>query len=389
MGKRKAGRTAAVVFLSLIIAVLLTALLWLFWNIGKTRQYQRQLWLGDKYLSELQYEEAELAYKKAIQIDDRRAKPYLMLCSVYGSQAEYKAAEEILEQGLEKIGSTKEEEGTREEMQRLLESYREMSRQQEENDGEPEESEAEELQKEELQKGEVQKEEASLEEADSRKRAYAEVIGQAEAQYGEIGITAVQESVSNSRENKVTGLCFLRLEDFDADGQEELLLVYWSDADSDYIYEIWDWGDNGADLLETGSVYSEVVKESVSAVIVTEYENVPYLVTGSTKHLLTDKGTEPWEPMPMSGDAFVNLIYHGSTQDGGFGAVRNVWCGTDDSADSGFRYEINGEIVTAGEWTEQEKQWQEAMSVYRLEEEHLEELKGAVQEVKEQLQERE
>ena len=70
-----------VLFVALaVVAVLL---------IGKQRkasEYQEQISLGDQYLAELDYENADICYEKAIEIDKKRASAYVNLSMVYISQ---------------------------------------------------------------------------------------------------------------------------------------------------------------------------------------------------------------------------------------------------------------------------------------------------------------
>ena len=56
--------------------------------------------LGDRYLSELDYESAIAAYEAAIEIDPKCEEAYLRLADIYIEREEYEKAAEILEVGL-------------------------------------------------------------------------------------------------------------------------------------------------------------------------------------------------------------------------------------------------------------------------------------------------
>ena len=75
-------------------------------------QYGRQLSLGQRYLNELDYENAIAAYKAAIDIDPRNPDAYQALADVYVAMDDYDSACEILQEGLKETG--------KEELQQLL-----------------------------------------------------------------------------------------------------------------------------------------------------------------------------------------------------------------------------------------------------------------------------
>lgn len=60
------------------------------------REYHNQISLGDKYLGEMDYLNAEICYKSAIDINEKPIKPYMQLSNVYSEQEEYDKAYEIL-----------------------------------------------------------------------------------------------------------------------------------------------------------------------------------------------------------------------------------------------------------------------------------------------------
>lgn len=71
---------------------------------SKATELQEQLDLGNKYLSELDYEQAIVAYEAAIEIDPMSVEAYLGLASVYEAQGNYDKALEVLQQGYDATG---------------------------------------------------------------------------------------------------------------------------------------------------------------------------------------------------------------------------------------------------------------------------------------------
>ncbi len=69
------------------------------------RRLQEQLRLGEKYLTELDYEQAIAAYRAAIEIDPRCEEAYLGLADVYVAKGEPEQAAAVLEAGYEETGS--------------------------------------------------------------------------------------------------------------------------------------------------------------------------------------------------------------------------------------------------------------------------------------------
>ena len=86
------------IFLVLGIALLLTAC-----SKSPKQLLSEQLELGQKYLEELDYDDAIVAYKKAIELDPKVEGAYLNLSWILVQQENYKEAIEILNSGLEMI----------------------------------------------------------------------------------------------------------------------------------------------------------------------------------------------------------------------------------------------------------------------------------------------
>ena len=65
-----------------------------------TNKLTKQLELGRNYLLEENYEQAIVAFTKAIEIDNNNIEAYNMLADIYMAQGKYEEAKKILEQGI-------------------------------------------------------------------------------------------------------------------------------------------------------------------------------------------------------------------------------------------------------------------------------------------------
>lgn len=68
-------------------------------SVQERQAYDDNLASGEKYLEELDYENAEASYLKAIEIDPKQERPYVALAQMYMDQGEIQKAKDILEQG--------------------------------------------------------------------------------------------------------------------------------------------------------------------------------------------------------------------------------------------------------------------------------------------------
>ena len=63
------------------------------------QQIKEQLELGQKYLAELNYEEAVIAFQKVIELDEKNVEAYVGLNQAYSVQNDFENAVEILKKG--------------------------------------------------------------------------------------------------------------------------------------------------------------------------------------------------------------------------------------------------------------------------------------------------
>ena len=89
------------IIISIVILIEMAILVFQITKILNTKKYAEQLSLGDKYLQELDYENAELCYLAAIEINDKNVTPYVSLAQLYMETDRYDEAYEILEQAEE------------------------------------------------------------------------------------------------------------------------------------------------------------------------------------------------------------------------------------------------------------------------------------------------
>ncbi|HIR93843.1 MAG TPA: tetratricopeptide repeat protein [Candidatus Egerieimonas intestinavium] len=97
----KRAKTIMLAVLAVLVVALGAAAGLLGYRISGLRRYQEQLSLGEKYLAELDYENAEICFQKAIEINEKRVASYVRLSVVYVKQQRYSEAREMLEKAAE------------------------------------------------------------------------------------------------------------------------------------------------------------------------------------------------------------------------------------------------------------------------------------------------
>lgn len=83
----------------ILLAAVVMAGVFAFRSYAERRDYENYIAQAEKYLDEMDYESAEAAYMKAIEIDPKQEDPYLGLADVYIAQEDFGKAEKILSQG--------------------------------------------------------------------------------------------------------------------------------------------------------------------------------------------------------------------------------------------------------------------------------------------------
>ncbi len=88
----------------LIVIIIATAAGVILFNSTDTARFRKQLNLGQRYLSEMNYEEAVVAFNQAIEIDPRSVDAYLGLADAYIGLGDEEAALAALKAGYEATG---------------------------------------------------------------------------------------------------------------------------------------------------------------------------------------------------------------------------------------------------------------------------------------------
>ncbi|MDO5520373.1 MAG: tetratricopeptide repeat protein [bacterium] len=93
------GRTLIVIAILIIVILFGGVGTFVVENAKTRREVSKQLSLGDNFLEELNYEQAILAYKKAITIDDKSVETYKKLAVAYKANEEIEKAMDTLRKG--------------------------------------------------------------------------------------------------------------------------------------------------------------------------------------------------------------------------------------------------------------------------------------------------
>lgn len=105
--KKKSGKIIGIVIAAVAaVAIAIVAAMFILPKSAGAKALTEKLDLGAKYLVELNYEQAEVEYLAAIQIDPKCEDAYLGLAEVYVANGDFYKAKEILEEGLQKADNT-------------------------------------------------------------------------------------------------------------------------------------------------------------------------------------------------------------------------------------------------------------------------------------------
>ncbi len=104
--KKKMRTNEKIIFiLSIAILLVIAFICFVIFYNQPFQRLKRNLALGDKYLDALEYDEAVLAYRLALEIDPKSKAAYIGLADAYIGLDDYDMAHEIIEQGIEVIGT--------------------------------------------------------------------------------------------------------------------------------------------------------------------------------------------------------------------------------------------------------------------------------------------
>lgn len=95
----KKGKIVLIILAVIIVAAGIAAAVIL---NSTTFKYSRQMKLADKYVTEKEFDDAVIAYKRAIEIDPYNAEAYICLAEIYAEMGEFDKALRIAEKGYKK-----------------------------------------------------------------------------------------------------------------------------------------------------------------------------------------------------------------------------------------------------------------------------------------------
>ncbi len=103
--KSKSGLIAVISISAVVLIGIFIALIMIFSQPNKQSQLNEQISLGEKYLTEENYEEAIVAFKKAIEIEPNDPELYIKLADAYVAKGDTANAISTLQEGYEKTQS--------------------------------------------------------------------------------------------------------------------------------------------------------------------------------------------------------------------------------------------------------------------------------------------
>lgn len=225
--------------LIVLIAIEALVLSWVYLSVKNKEKYNQQISLGNKYLSETDYENAELCYIKAIEIEDKRSVPYMQLAALYQKQDDFEKALDILETGEKKSVFSEEDEEDVEYIRSVIQSEVNKKQSKEKND----EEKKDEKKQEELDKS-VYLEQYQL---------VLDEYNQAK-QYSDTYVYQHRDEFPNVDTGYINHLSDVRysLYDIDSNGIDELLL-YWhyktGDGYGDDLFDVYSFNGKTAEKL--------------------------------------------------------------------------------------------------------------------------------------------
>ncbi|MGI6011269.1 MAG: tetratricopeptide repeat protein [Ruminococcus sp.] len=99
-------KTALISIFILLLLAMLVIFIMIFLRVRNTGKYNDLLSLGEKYLQEMNYEDAAIAFQNAIKIDEKKEDGYVCLAQVYAAEEDYNQAASVLLIGYDTAGAT-------------------------------------------------------------------------------------------------------------------------------------------------------------------------------------------------------------------------------------------------------------------------------------------
>lgn len=87
-----------------ITSVIIIFIVGIIQKSGRQKRFDEQMDLGNRYLSEENYEEAVVAFNKAIEIDPKNVEVYSKAAQAYAGMGDYEGAVQVLEKGIINTG---------------------------------------------------------------------------------------------------------------------------------------------------------------------------------------------------------------------------------------------------------------------------------------------
>ncbi len=107
MDVKRSKNTIIIIILAIAIIILIAFIGFLFFMNSSGQRVKRQLSLGEKYLEEMNYEDAIIAYNLVLEIDPKAEDAYLGLADAYIGLKDYDKAYEAVKRGIAEIGESK------------------------------------------------------------------------------------------------------------------------------------------------------------------------------------------------------------------------------------------------------------------------------------------
>lgn len=196
--KKKGKKAPKIVFAILVLVILAGSVAFFANRQAKASEYKKHISEADKYIEELDYENAKMAYLEAIKVNPREEDPYIKLANVYIKQEQYDEAIDILE----KCESQTSSGGTKDKIEEVIVAKKEVE------------------DKEKLEKETIGKYEQYVNETLIPQYGIA---GGSEWTYG--GVNIYEDPNLTAFLEETTGIYSVLVNDINKDGNEELLVA--------------------------------------------------------------------------------------------------------------------------------------------------------------------